>query len=300
MTGSAAARAILALAMGATAALAAVGDNSPRAIALGRSYTALARGPEAAFWNPANLALRSSPDFKWEILAAGVGLVAENNAISVKAYNDHFTDDEHILTDRDKQDLLAEVPGEGLRFNMDLMPSVAAGLPANGGTAFPMPWGVHAAVTDDGVQRPHADVSVPRHGHVVDAAASRYFQGHVAALGSSHAIAVVSFQQPGDLTAGEVAGQLHTAMASSRTRCNLITRGALSSSKWQSTASLAMAFRSFQSSPCVKMLYPSALASYPPPGASVTSKMISVGLIRSSSACLDQLHAIPFRHLCEG
>ena len=76
-------------------------------------------------------------------------------------------------------------------------------------------------------------------------------------------------------------------------RCNLITRGALSSSKWQSTASLAMAFRSFQSSPCVKMMYPSALASYPPSGASVTSKMISVGLVRSSSACLDQTPCYP-------
>ena len=139
--------AVLALALAATGAFGAVGDSSPRAIALGRSYTALARGPEAAFWNPANLALRASPDFRWEMLAAGIGLVAENNAFSVKAYNDHFTDDEHILTDRDKQDLLAEVPGDGLRFNMDLMPSVIAGLPVNGGVAFPMPWGIHAAVT---------------------------------------------------------------------------------------------------------------------------------------------------------
>ena len=147
MNSAAAALAILPVVLAATGAFGVVGDNSPRALALGRSYTALARGPEATFWNPANLGLRSSPRFKWEMLAAGIGLVAENNAFSVKAYNDHFTDDEHILTDRDKQDLLGEVPGSGLRFNLDLMPSVIAGLPLNGGAVFPMPWGIHGAVT---------------------------------------------------------------------------------------------------------------------------------------------------------
>ena len=147
MTGSAAVRVLLAVSVTATGASGVVGDSSPRALALGGSYTALASGPEAVFWNPANLGLGTSPRFKWEILGAGLGLVAENNAFSVKAYNDHFTDDQHILTDRDKQDLLAEVPGDGLRFNMDLRPSVAAGLPVNGGAAFPMPWGIHAAVT---------------------------------------------------------------------------------------------------------------------------------------------------------
>ena len=45
-----------------------------------------------------------------------------------------------------------------------------------------------------------------------------------------------------------------------------------------------MAFGSFQSSPYVKMLWPSALV---PSGASVTAKMISAGLIRLSSACLE-------------
>ena len=29
-------------------------DHSPRALALGQSYTALARGPDAVNWNPAN------------------------------------------------------------------------------------------------------------------------------------------------------------------------------------------------------------------------------------------------------
>ena len=144
---SAAPRALLAVALAATGASGVIGDNSPRALALGRSYTALARGPEAAFWNPANLALGAGRGLRWEMLAAGVGLVAENNAFSVKTYNDHFTDDEHVLTDQDKQELLGDVPGEGLRFNMDLMPAVSAGLPVNGGVAFPMPWGIRAAVT---------------------------------------------------------------------------------------------------------------------------------------------------------
>lgn len=125
----------------------AIGDSSPRAMGLGQSYTALARGPEAVFWNPANLGLSSSPRFKWEVLGVGLTLVAENNSFSVQTYNDNFTDSEHFI-DRDvKDDLLGDVPDEGLKFNADVEPILAAGLPINGGVAFPMPWGLKSAVT---------------------------------------------------------------------------------------------------------------------------------------------------------
>jgi hypothetical protein len=129
------------------AAFGVIGDSSPRAIALGQSYTALARGPEATFWNPANMGLRNNPKFKWEAIAFGVGIVAENNAFSVQTYNDHFTDDQHIITDADKQDLLGDVPAGGLKFNLDVVPTVVAGLPLNGGIAFPLPSDIRAAIT---------------------------------------------------------------------------------------------------------------------------------------------------------
>ena len=84
-------------------------------------------------------------------------------------------------------------------------------------------------------------------------------------------------QQRRQVFARHVARQPHTAMASSLTKCNLTTIVSCSSPKWHSTASLTIDFRSTQSSPCVKMLWPRARASKPPSTASVTSKMISFG-----------------------
>ena len=44
-------------------------DTGTRAMGLGQSYTALARGSEAPFWNPANLALGGGVKFSWDALA---------------------------------------------------------------------------------------------------------------------------------------------------------------------------------------------------------------------------------------
>ena len=95
------------------------GDASPRAMALGQAYTALARGPEAVFWNPANLALTDSRKFSWDLLVAGLCLVAENNSLSVAAYNAHFTDandkvspngSPYYISSVTKKKLLADIP----------------------------------------------------------------------------------------------------------------------------------------------------------------------------------------------
>ena len=124
-----------------------INDLSPRAMALGQSYTALARGPQAVAWNPANLGLRSSPGFEWELIGLGVNLLAENNSFSVQTYNDNFTDDEYIIQDAEKDGLLGDIDSEGLKFNLDLEPMLALGLPLNGGVAFPLPWGLKSAIT---------------------------------------------------------------------------------------------------------------------------------------------------------
>ena len=124
-----------------------INDTSPRAMGLGQAYTALARGPEAVFWNPANLGLRSSPRAKWELLNAGLTMVVENNSFSVQTYSDHFTDSEHKIEGSVKDDLLSDIPGEGLKFSLDVEPMLALGLPINGGVAFPMPWDMKGAVT---------------------------------------------------------------------------------------------------------------------------------------------------------
>ena len=121
------------------------GDASPRAVALGQAYTALARGPEAVFWNPANLALAGSRKFSWDLLGAGLCVAAENNSFSVATYNAHFTAANHNVSPNGspyyispvtKKKLLADIPDTGLRLNGHIEPTLAAGLPLNGGIAF--------------------------------------------------------------------------------------------------------------------------------------------------------------------
>ena len=125
----------------------ALSDTEPRALALGQAYTALARGPEAVFWNPANLALGGGPKLKWEVFGAGLTLITENNSFSVRTYNDNFTDDTHRIGTAEKKELLGDIPADGLRFNADLVPFISAGLPVNGGISFPLRNGIQAAVT---------------------------------------------------------------------------------------------------------------------------------------------------------
>lgn len=124
-----------------------LGDTDPRAMGLAQSYTALARGPAAVFWNPANLALEDSPDFSWYFLGAGTSFIVENNSFSVQTYNDNFTRSDHFITDNDKKNLLAAVPREGLRLNLDFDPNLSLLIPVNGGMAFQMPWDLHSAVS---------------------------------------------------------------------------------------------------------------------------------------------------------
>lgn len=121
------------------------GDASPRAVALGQAYTALARGPEAVFWNPANLALSGSRKFSWNLLGAGLCVAAENNSFSVATYNAHFTaandkvspnGSPYYISPVTKKKLLADIPDAGLRMNGDIEPTLVAGLPLNGGVAF--------------------------------------------------------------------------------------------------------------------------------------------------------------------
>ena len=121
-------------------------DNEARAVGLAQSYTALARGPEAVFWNPANLGLKSSRRFTWNLLPIGFTLIAENNSFSVQTYNDNFTEKDHFITEGDKRDLLDDIELDGLRVNVDFVPHMGFLLPLNGGVAFPLPWDIRSAV----------------------------------------------------------------------------------------------------------------------------------------------------------
>ena len=132
-----------------------MGGTDPRAMGLAQSYTALVRGPESVFWNPANLGLSGSRKFSWQVLSVGASLVTENNSFSVTTYNDYFTESNDSVSPRgtayyinaeDKQDLLDDIPAEGMKMNVELEPVLAAGLPINGGIAFPLPGGLQSAL----------------------------------------------------------------------------------------------------------------------------------------------------------
>ena len=121
-------------------------DTQPRAMGLAQSYTALARGPEAVFWNPANLGLRDNPKFSWDLLNFGVALVAENNSFSVQTYNDNFTEEDHFINEADKRDLLGDIEADGFKINVDADLYAALLLPLNGGVSFGLPWDIRSAV----------------------------------------------------------------------------------------------------------------------------------------------------------
>lgn len=136
-------------------AAAVLSDSDPRAMGMAQAYTALARGPEAVFWNPANLALSGSRAFSWCVLGGGVSAVVQNNSFSVKAYNDHFTAQNKRVSPRgsrfyispgDRSELLSDVPDKGLQLNSDVEPMLALVLPVNNGIAFRLPHGLRSAV----------------------------------------------------------------------------------------------------------------------------------------------------------
>lgn len=115
------------------------GDTQPRAMGMAGSYTAMARGAESMFWNPANLALSDSPKFSLP-LTIGASLTAENNSLSIADYN-KYTGAE-IWAD-DKDDILGSIDSDGMQFNTDL----GLYLPLVSGIVFPMPWNLTSALS---------------------------------------------------------------------------------------------------------------------------------------------------------
>lgn len=81
------------------------GQSSARAVAMGRSMTASARGYEAIVWNPALLGTRDRPKFSVNILQ--VGAATRSNVLGPSELWDYLTADS--LTTADKDDILARV-----------------------------------------------------------------------------------------------------------------------------------------------------------------------------------------------
>jgi hypothetical protein len=95
------------------------GESSPRAVAMGGAYTALARNIEAPYWNPANLGLTDNNRFSINLFNVGAGV--KNNSFSLSEYNKY---NGKFLTDGDKEDILNSIPADGL--SLDLLAEVSA------------------------------------------------------------------------------------------------------------------------------------------------------------------------------
>lgn len=90
------------------------GNSTARSVAMGGAYTALAQGPDAGKYNPANLGLRDYRCTGLEII--GVGADISNNAFSLGDYNEYTG---ALLTNEDKDVILGKIPSEGLKLSID-------------------------------------------------------------------------------------------------------------------------------------------------------------------------------------
>lgn len=105
------------------------GNSSARAVALGSAYTSLAKGIDAARFNPANLGIKSHRQSSIEF--AGFGANINNNSFTLDDYNQYTG---AFLTDDDKSIILDKIPNEGLKVSIEAEAS-AVGL-STGSFAF--------------------------------------------------------------------------------------------------------------------------------------------------------------------
>jgi hypothetical protein len=92
--------------------------SSARSAAMGGAFTGLAKGVDAAKYNPANLGLDGYRQYSLELASLGVSLT--NNAFTLSDYNKYTG---AVLSTADKQDILDQIPNEGLSINADIKAS---------------------------------------------------------------------------------------------------------------------------------------------------------------------------------
>jgi len=97
--------------------------HSGTSLGLGGAYTALSRGSEAIFWNPANLAFREDDIPGTSISLYSFRMGVGNNSINQSIYEEYFTDKNKILSQADIDRLLNCIPDDGL--SIDALSDIA-------------------------------------------------------------------------------------------------------------------------------------------------------------------------------
>lgn len=91
------------------------GQSSARSMAMGGAYLGLAKGVDAARYNPANLGLSGYRNNSLEVVGFGVNI--NNNALSLGDYNTYTG---AVLTESDKADIMGKIPSDGLKVTADV------------------------------------------------------------------------------------------------------------------------------------------------------------------------------------
>jgi len=102
-----------------TALPAATVHSSARSAAMGGAFTGLAKGVNAAKYNPANLGLDGYQQYGLELAAFGASVT--NNAFTLSDYNKYTG---AVLSTADKQNIMDKIPTEGLSVDADIKASV--------------------------------------------------------------------------------------------------------------------------------------------------------------------------------
>jgi len=85
----------------------------------GDAWSALARGTDAIFWNPANLALHDRREAPVSFSLYGWRMAVGNNAMNRKMYEDFFTNPNRVLSPTDVENLLSCIPDQGIKLHAD-------------------------------------------------------------------------------------------------------------------------------------------------------------------------------------
>jgi long-subunit fatty acid transport protein len=99
-------------------------DFNASGLGMGGAYTAMARGVDAFFWNPANLAFKS--DYRMEINLAGFNLNAANSSFTIDEYKRYFTESGHQghWDEQEIDEILELIPEDGLDVNGEVNANV--------------------------------------------------------------------------------------------------------------------------------------------------------------------------------
>jgi hypothetical protein len=104
-------------------------QSSGRSVGMAGAYTAVSRGAQSVFWNPANLGFSKGTEKTFTLFSFGMNI--NNNSFN---WGDYTQYNGKFLTAEDKQNILNSIPSEG--FNLELGANISTVSFSRGNFAF--------------------------------------------------------------------------------------------------------------------------------------------------------------------